>query len=139
MEGKGEELNNQIFEQIKSLLSSGIGGNDGSNAESLNNSLLYKICNGQATESEIDEWNKTMPINDDKIKESCNLGYTLASKLDVPKIDELQSLRDEMIEMKKEIEFLKTELVRVNEKVNEKVDLKVNKKDKPLPYTPNNF
>ena len=132
MEGKGEELNNEIFEQIKSLLSSGIGGNDG---EILNNSLLYKICNGQATESEIDEWNKTMPINDDKIKKSCNLGYNLASKMDASKIDELQILKDEISEMKKEIEFLKTELIRVNEKV----DLKINKKDKPLSYPLNNF
>lgn len=136
MEGKGEELNNEIFEQIKSLLSSGIGGNDG---EILNNSLLYKICNGQATESEIDEWNKTMPIDDSKVKESCDLGYTLASKLDVPKIDELQILKDEISEMKKEIESLKTELIRVNEKVDLKINEKENEKDKPLPYTPNNF
>lgn len=101
------ELNNQIFEQIKSLLS---GGEENSN---LNNSLLYKICNGQATETEIEEWNKTMPIDDNKVKESCNLGYTLASKLDVPKTDEIQILKDEMTAIKKEIEFLKIELIKL--------------------------
>jgi hypothetical protein len=105
-----EQLNDQIFEQIKSLLC----GNGTENNE--NNSLLYKICSGQATESEISEWNKTMPIDENKIKESCDLGYNLASKLDTTKTDELQIFRNEMTEMKKEIESLKLEVANMKEK-----------------------
>ena len=68
------DLNEKIFETVKQSLT-----------KEVDNNLLMKICSGQASEQEKDEWKKNMNLSDEideKLQESYNLGYVLASEFD---------------------------------------------------------
>ena len=78
-----------------------------------------KICLGQATDEEEEEWRKKMCLPEDisnQLKESCLLGEQIAKDLDgSSKADELLPVLDEIMN---EIEVLKNKVDLILEKMN---------------------
>ena len=81
--------------------------------------ILVKICLGQATDEEEEEWRKKLDLPKDiaeQIKESCALGEQIAKELDgSSKDDELRPMLEGIME---EIEVLKNKVDLIFKKMN---------------------
>jgi len=116
-----DDINDTIFNIVKSNLT-----------DDVNPETFLKICSGSATEEEKEKCGLSEEIIE-KLKNSCDVGYNMASNLDKER-NEVSELKLEVSELKLEIEELKKENLEMKEQIEmlkklvlpEKKELQIN-------------
>ena len=99
-----DDINDTIFNIVKSNLT-----------DDVNPETFLKICSGSATEEEKEKCGLSEEIIE-KLKNSCDVGYNMASNLDKER-NEVSELKLEVSELKLEIEELKKENLEMKEQI----------------------
>lgn len=106
-----DDINDTIFNIVKSNLT-----------DDVNPETFLKICSGSATEEEKEKCGLSEEIIE-KLKNSCDVGYNMASNLDKERneVSELKlvvsELKLEVSELKLEIEELKKQNIEMKEQI----------------------
>lgn len=116
-----DDINDTIFNIVKSNLT-----------DDVNPETFLKICSGSATEEEKEKCGLSEEIIE-KLKNSCDVGYNMASNLDKER-NEVSELKLEVSELKLEFEELKKENLKMKEQIEmlkklvlpEKKELQIN-------------
>lgn len=99
-----DDINDTIFNIVKSNLT-----------DDVNPETFLKICSGSATEEEKEKCGLSEEIIE-KLKNSCDVGYNMASNLDKER-NEVSELKLEVSELKLEFEELKKENLEMKEQI----------------------
>lgn len=116
-----DDINDTIFNIVKSNLT-----------DDVNPETFLKICSGSATEEEKEKCGLSEEIIE-KLKNSCDVGYNMASNLDKER-NEVSELKLVVSELKLEFEELKKENIEMKEQIEilkkivlpEKKELQIN-------------
>ena len=102
----------QILDTIKSL-------------ETGEQSLLLKVCSGNATSKDIDEWSKNEHINDEEINELLSMlkaSFTVGEQLAKEMEQKLSDQKNEIKSIDLDITMNKDEVVAKLNEISEKID-----------------
>lgn len=99
-----DDINDTIFNIVKSNLT-----------DDVNPETFLKICSGSATEEEKEKCGLSEEIIE-KLKNSCDVGYNMASNLDKER-NEVSELKLVVSELKLEFEELKKENIEMKEQI----------------------
>ena len=108
-----DDINDTIFNIVKSNLT-----------DDVNPETFLKICSGSATEEEKEKCGLSEEIIE-KLKNSCDVGYNMASNLDKER-NEVSELKLEVSELKLEVSELKLEfeeLKKENLEMKEQIEM----------------
>jgi len=110
-----DDINDTIFNIVKSNLT-----------DDVNPETFLKICSGSATEEEKEKCGLSEEIIE-KLKNTCDAGYNMASNLDKER-NEVSELKLEVSELKLEFEELKKENLEMKEQIEmlKKKELQIN-------------